>query len=125
MNFATLGLAATMALATTGMAAAQQARQIDDLDADRINPTQITIEFEYDGSACENVGTAEVGALVDGTLAVNFPVTSTAEVCTQQLVEIEVEQTIAAEAIVSRIDVTLTGADGTVIATGSTDVDLD
>lgn len=125
MNFATLGLAATMALASTGMAAAQQARQIDDLDADRINPTQITIEFEYDGSACENVGTAEVGALVDGTLAVNFPVTSTAEVCTHQLVEIEVEQTIAAEAIVSRIDVTLTGADGTVIATGSTDVDLD
>ena len=125
MHFATLGLAATMALATTGMAAAQQARQIDDLDADRINPTQITIEFEYDGSACENVGTAEVGELVDGTLAVNFPVTATAEVCTQQIVEIEVDQAIAAEGIVSRVDVTLTAPDGSVIATGSTDVDHD
>ena len=125
MNFATLGLAATIALSTSGFAYAQQARQLDDLDADRINPTQITIEFEYDGGACENVGTAVVGDLVDGTLAVDFPVTTTAEVCTQQIVEIEVEQTIAAEAIVSRIDVTLTGADGSVIATGTTDVDHD
>ncbi|SEP72085.1 hypothetical protein SAMN05428969_0610 [Devosia sp. YR412] len=123
MNIATLGLAATIALASTGFAAAQQARQLDDLDADRINANQITITFEYDGGACEQVAPAEVGELVDGTLAVNFPVISTAEVCTQQIVEIEVEQTIPAENIISRIDVTLTGPDGVVIATGSTDVD--
>ena len=125
MNFATLGLAATIALATSGFAYAQQTVKLDDLDADRINATQITIEFEYDGSACENVGPAVIGDLVDGTLAVSFPVVHTAEVCTQQIVENEVEQTIAAEAIVSRIDVTLTAPDGSVIATGTTDVDHD
>lgn len=124
MNFATLGLAATIALATSGLAFAQPA-ELDDLDVDRINANQITIAFEYQGGACEEVGSAEIGELVDGTLAVNFPVISTAEICTQQIVEIEVEQTIAAESTVSRIDVTLTGPDGTVIATGSTDVDSD
>lgn len=124
MNFATFGLAATIALATSGLAFAQPA-ELEDLDADRINANQITIEFEYQGGACEEVGPAELGELVDGTLAVNFPVISTSEICTQQIVEIEVEQTIEADSTVSRIDVTLTGANGTVIGTGSTDVDND
>ena len=101
------------------------ATTLDDLDANRINPNQITIDFEYQGGACEEVGPAEVGELTDGTLAVTFPTISTAEVCTMQVREIEVEQTIQAENIISRIDVTLTAPDGSVIATGSTDVDHD
>ena len=125
MHHGKLGLALATLTLFTGLANAQDSRTLNDLDADRINANQITIEFEYDGSACEQVGTAEIGDLVDGTLAVNFPVTITAEICTQQIVEIEVEQTIAAENIVSRIDVTLTAADGAVIATGTTDVDHD
>lgn len=106
-------------------APAEQPLRLDDLDAKRINPNQITIDFDYDGGACEEVGPAEVGELVDGTLSVTFPTISTAEVCTMQMVDIEVEQTIQAENIVSRIDVTLTRPDGSVLATGSTDVDHD
>ncbi|MBJ3785356.1 hypothetical protein [Devosia sediminis] len=114
---------ADAAPATTDTAG--DAQRLNDLDATRINPNQITIEFEYTGGACEEVGPAEVGELVDGTLAVTFPTISTAEVCTMQAVEIDVEQTIQAEHIVSRIDVTLTAPDGRVIGTGSTDVDHD
>ncbi|HEY8577460.1 MAG TPA: hypothetical protein VIL88_14125 [Devosia sp.] len=125
MKLTPFALAATIALASGSIAFAQSAKQLDDLDATRINPNQITIEFEYTGGACEEVGPAEVGELVDGTLSVTFPTISTAEVCTQQAVEIEVEQTIPAENIISRIDVTLAAPDGTVIATGSTDVDHD
>lgn len=125
MNRSSLGLAAAFLLAGAGMAQAQQTAQLDDLDADRINANQITIEFEYIGGACEEVAPAEIGDLVDGTLSVTFPTISTAEVCTMQAKEIEVEQTIAAESIISRIDVTLTGPDGSVLATGSTDVDND
>jgi len=40
-----------------------------------------------------------------------------------QAVEIEVEQTIEAQHIISRIEVALTAPDGSVIATGSTEVD--
>lgn len=120
---------AVIALLATGLSAPAMAQdnvgQLDDLDANRINANQITIDFEYDGSACEEVGPAEVGDLVDGTLAVIFPTVSTAEVCTQQIVEIEVEQTIAAEDMVSRVDVSVTRPDGTVLAAGSTDVEND
>ncbi len=125
MKFATIGFAAAIALSTSGLAFAQQAGQLDDLDADRISDTQIEIEFEFDGGACDEVGTAQVGDVVDGTLSVTFPVTTTGEVCTQQIVEIEVEQTVAAEHIISQVDVTVTGADGATVATGSTDVESD
>lgn len=119
---------AIVALATVALAApafGQEPQQLTGLDAKRINANQITIEFEYSGGACEEVGPAELGELVDGTLAVTFPTISTSEVCTMQVVEIEVEQTIEAEHIISRIDVTVTAPDGSVIATGSTDIDHD
>ncbi len=126
MHLSRIAVAAMFVLGLGSTAFAQgKTGKLDDLDATRINPNQITIDFEYDGSACEEVGPAEVGELVDGTLAVTFPTISTAEVCTQQLVEIDVEQTIAAEHIISRIDVTLARPDGSVLATGSTDVEHD
>lgn len=122
-----------MRLAIAGFAAAAFAfpafagddSLIDDLDADRINATQIEIEFEYDGSACESVQPAQLGALVDGTLAVTFPAVTTAEVCTQQIVEIEVEQVIEADESVRRVEVTVLRPDGSVLATKATDVDDD
>ncbi|SFV35234.1 hypothetical protein SAMN05216456_2100 [Devosia crocina] len=123
---ARISLALVSALALSAPALAQDTnKRIDDLDATRINANQILIEFEYEGSACEEVGPAEVGELVDGTLAVTFPTISTAEVCTMQVEEIDVEQAIPAENIVSRIDVTLAAPDGSTIATASTDVDHD
>ena len=126
MHVSPISIAALLVAGLSAPAMAQdKAGKLDDLDATRINANQITIEFEFEGSACEEVGPAEVGELVDGTLAVTFPTISTADVCTQQLVEIEVEQTIPAEHIISRIDVTLNRPDGTVLATGSTDVDHD
>lgn len=128
-----LAIVASIGLAAPALAqdkakeapAAGQAAPLEDLDAKRINPNQITIDFEYQGGACEQVGPAEIGDLVDGTLSVTFPTISTAEVCTMQVKEIEVEQTIKAENIISRIDVTLTAPDGQVIGIGSTDVDHD
>jgi len=120
-----IAVTAFMALSLVAPAFAQGTAQLDDLDAKRINPNQITVDFEYTGGVCEEVGPAEIGDLVDGTLTVTFPTISTAEVCTQQAVEIDVEQTIDAEHIISRIDVTLTRPDGTTLATGSTDVDHD
>ena len=119
MYFAQLSLAATIALATTGMALAQQTTQLNDLDAERINPTQITVDFEYTGNTCDQVGPAVVGEGVGGTLSVTFPTVSTAEVCTTQAVPIEVEQTIEAGTGVFQLEITLTAPDGSIIATGT------
>lgn len=119
-------LVAALGLAVPVPALAQDNGQpLRDLDANRINPYQILIDFEFDGGACDAIGRAELGELVDGTLAVNFPVSSTAEVCTMQIVEHEVKYAIEAEHIISRIDVTVTGKDGQIIGTGSSDVEQD
>jgi hypothetical protein len=116
-------LAATIGLAAPALA--QDSQPLKDLDASRINPFQILIDFEFDGGACDDIGRAEPGDLVDGTLSVNFPVSSTAEVCTMQIKEHDVKYAIEAENIISRIEVTVTGKDGQVIGTGSTDVEHD
>jgi hypothetical protein len=119
-----LTLAATLALSVPAMAQ-DQGKRLDDLDATRINPFQILIDFEFQGGACDDIGRPEIGDLTDGTLTVNFAVSSTAEVCTMQIKEHDVKYAIEAENIISRVDVTVTGKDGQVVGTGSTDVDHD
>lgn len=111
------------ALATPGLA--QQRIEIDDLDADRLNPRQVLIEFEYDGSACESVGAAELGAITDGTLAIALPIIETAEVCTMQIVEHDIKEAVAADMSVTRVEVTLLAPDGAPLATRSARVDPD
>ena len=119
-----LTLATTLALAVPTFAQ-DKGTPLADLDASRINPFQILIDFEFDGGACDAVGRAEIGALVDGILSVNFPVTTTAEVCIMMIKEIDVKQAIETEDAITRVDVTLTAADGRIIGTGSTAVELD
>lgn len=121
-----LVLAATLTLAAPVFAQQQQqGTRLDDLDATRINPFQIVVDFDFDGGACDQVGRPEVGEVVDGTVSINFPVTTTGDVCTMQVKEHDVKFAIEAEHIISRVDVTVTGKDGQVIGTGSTDVDQD
>ena len=116
-------LAATIGLAAPALA--QDSQPLKDLDASRINPFQILIDFEFDGGACDDIGRAELGDLVDGTLSVNFPVSSSAEVCTMQIKEHDVKYAIEAEDAVTGIDVTVTGPEGRIIGTGSTKVEID
>lgn len=101
---------------------ASDAQPLENLTATRIAPDQVVVAFEYTGGACEEVETAVQDAVVDGTLPVTFPTVSTAEMCTMQAVQIEVEQTVPADGSVTSVDVTLTAPDGAVIGTGSADV---
>ena len=121
MHLTKLALATLFLLPTAAFA--QGTQNFDDLDADRLNANQVMVEFEYTGGACETVGPAQLGDIADGNLALTFPVALTAEVCTQQAMEIEVEQAVAADAAVTHVTVTLLGADGAVIATESERID--
>ena len=118
-----LGLAATLALASAGTTFAQQAPELEELEAERSGDTQIAIEFEYEGSACEEVGTAQLGAITNGVLVLTFPTASTSETCSMQMEEHEVEQTIEANASVTEVQVTLLRPDGSVAATGTDEVE--
>jgi hypothetical protein len=120
-----LAAIALAAVTLTLPAMAQNEIRLDDFDADRINATQIKIEFEYQGSACETVEPAVLGEITDGTLFVTIPTTATAEMCTQQLVEIEVEQAIEADESVQRVTVTLLRPDNSVLASETAEVDND
>lgn len=124
MSRIVLAIAAALAV-TSATAAQQQPAVLDDLDAERIDAQQVSIEFEYDGSACETVGTAELGDLTNGTAAITFPTTSTAEVCTQQLVEIEVDQVVALDETATAVEVTVLRPDGSVLATGTDEIERD
>ena len=118
-----LSFAATLALASAGTAFAQQAPELEELEAERSGDTKINIEFEYEGSACEEVGTAQLGPITNGVLALTFPTTRTAETCTMQMEEHEVEQTIEANASVTEVQVTLLRPDGSVAAIGTDEVE--
>jgi len=121
-----LSFALFVATAMGGGAFAQDGGvPLRDLDADRLDDGRIRIEFAYEGGACEAVGPAEPGEIVEGTLPVNFPTAATAEVCTMQVVEIEVDETVEADAAVERVAVTLLAPDGSVIGAGTAEVDDD
>lgn len=122
-RFAIIAVAA-FSFAAPAMAQ-DETRPLKDLEATRINPFQILIEFEYEGGACEQIAPAELGEVVDGTLAVTIPTTSTSEMCTMQVVEIDVRYAIATEDDVTHLDVTLNAPDGRTIGTGSIDVQQD
>jgi hypothetical protein len=108
-----------------GLVHAQEPRTFNDLEVDRISATEVRIEFDYTGGVCEEVGPAEPGDVVDGTLSVTFQTASTAEVCTLQAVDVEVEQTVEADETVTHVAVTLLAPDGMIMATGTEKVDLD
>ncbi|MGB3338436.1 MAG: hypothetical protein WBA73_14775 [Devosia sp.] len=124
MNIATLGLAATIALSGVGLATAQSEiaeppATLEDLQAHRVDAGQVQVTFSYDGGACEEVDPAELGEAADGKLSLTFPTTSTAEICTMQVVTIKVDQAIVADGSVAEVDVTLLATDGSVAATGT------
>jgi hypothetical protein len=123
MKHFALNLAAGLVLATTGAAFAQDAASIDDLDADRIDQTQMEIEFEYMGSSCDQVGMAELNDAIDGVLDITFPVTRTGDNCTAMQTEQEVDQTVPVDGTVNTVNITLIGPDGVTLATGTTTVD--
>lgn len=120
-RFAIIALAA-FSFAAPALAQ-DDARPLQDLEATRINPFQILIEFEYEGGACEQIAPAELGEVTDGTVAVTIPTTSTSEMCTMQVVEIDVRYAIATEEAVTQVDVTLAAPDGRTIGTGSAQVE--
>lgn len=125
MIFARSMLAAAILAFVPALAHAEEPPAFNTLEANRLDPAQVSIAFQYTGGVCEEVGTAELGETVDGTLAVRFPTISTSEMCTLQAVEIDVEQTIEADESVTEVEVTLLAPDGRAIATGIHSLDQD
>lgn len=118
-SLAFLAVAAT-AIATPVLADGPPA--LENLHAYRADAEHVTVAFSYQGGACEEVGPAEHDAVEGDTIPLEFPVISLSEVCTMQIVEHEVEQTIEANEAIRRIEVILSAPDGTVMGSGATEI---
>jgi hypothetical protein len=117
-----LVLPAVFLLGTAG-AFAQEAATFTELSAERIGAEQVMMHAIFQGGACQEAQPAETDpGEEEGMLSVTIPTVSTAEVCTLQVVEIEIEETIDAGENIATLDVTVLGTDGEVQVEGSTQI---
>jgi hypothetical protein len=116
-------LAVSALMLLTAGTSAQDAAAFTELSAERVDAGQVMLHATFEGGACQEVQepTIEPGETED-TVSVTFPTMETAEVCTMQIVEIEIEEAIDAGEDVTTLDVTVLGTDGEVQVEGSTQV---
>jgi hypothetical protein len=88
-----------------GASLAQEVASFTELSACRIDAERILIKATFDGSACWAVEAAGLAEPRGTIVAVHFPTTSTAEICTMQIVPVTTEQVIEAPEPVIDLDV--------------------
>jgi hypothetical protein len=123
MSRIALSLAACAVLVSA--ASAQQPVARLDLDAERLDPQQVRLDFDYDGSSCELIEPAEIGEITNGIAAITIPTAAVSDTCTAQVVEMEGEQILQLDETVQQVEVTLLRPDGTVAATGTYRIERD
>src|SRR5690606_12525280 len=84
---------------------------------------KVELKVTYQGGACEEPGEAQVEAADTTTDVVVIPTTSTAEVCTMQIVPVEYSGVIAVEPWTTTLAITVLDPDGQLQASGSVDID--
>ena len=111
--------------ALVSVSAAQQPVARLDLDAERLDPQQVKLEFDYDGSSCELIEAAEIGEITNGIAAITIPTASVSETCTARVMEVEGEEILQLDETVKQVEVTLLRPDGTVAAQGTYRIEPD
>lgn len=84
---------------------------------------QVALEVVFEGSACQQPGEAQVDAADSELDHVTIPTTSTAEVCTMQLVQVTYEGSIAVEPRTRTLEITVLDPEGRPQAAGSVVLD--
>jgi len=93
------------------------------LSACRIDEDRVLLRATFDGSACQRVEPAGLAEPRGTIVAVTIPTTRTAEMCTMQIVPIEVEQVIEAPEPIFDLDVTAIDPDNNPVAHGVIELD--
>lgn len=102
---------------------AQEVASFTALSACRIDAEQVLLRATFDGGACqkvEPVGLAEPRGTI---VAVHIPTSSTSEICTMQIVPIEVEQVVEASEDIASLDVTALDPNNNEVAHGVAEVE--
>lgn len=106
-----------------GAAFAQEAAAFTALSACRIDADRVLLRATFDGSACQAVEPADLAEPRGTIVAVTIPTTRTAEICTMQIVPVEVEQVIDAPEPVANLDVTAIDPNNNPAAHGVVEID--
>jgi hypothetical protein len=88
------------------------------LSACRIDEDRVLLRATFEGSACQSVEPADLAEPRGTIVAVTIPSARTAEICTMQIVPIEVEQVIEAPEPIFDLDVTALDPDNNPVAHG-------
>jgi hypothetical protein len=117
--------ALTIALALIALpsfALAQDLAPLDELKACRLDAATVSLAFIYDGGACEQTGEAQAAIVEGDTATIIVPTTSTAEVCTMQVVKVNFAGIVPVTDAVARLDVQVLSPGGDVVAASDTDI---
>ena len=111
----------SVALAATlccGAVLAQEAAGFTQLSACRIDAEHVLIRATFDGSPCWAVEAAQPSEPRGTGVAVHLPTSSTAEICTMNIVPVSTEQVIEAPEPTSDLEVTAATPQNHVMAHG-------
>jgi hypothetical protein len=120
-----LALVAATALATPAFAQTPTAPSFADIDADRVNATQVEFDIEYKNGGCDQIGVPVLGAVNNGVLDVQLAISGEQPNCTTREREGDVTYVIDADETITQLNVTLTNADGQVLGSEIVTIDRD
>lgn len=95
------------AFCCSGAVLAQEVASFTALSACRVDAGHVLVRATFDGGACQAVEPAQSAEPRGTIMAVAIPTVSTAEVCTMQIVPVEVEQVVEAHDDIAHLDVTV------------------
>lgn len=104
------------------VAIAQEVARFTELTACRIDAESVLLRATFDGGACMSVEPAHLAEPRGTIVAVHLPTVSTAEICTMQIVPIEVKQVIEADEVIADLFVTVSDPQNNELAQGQVEV---
>ena len=110
-----LALVAATTMAVPSFAQNANAPRFADIDAERVNATQVEFDIEYVNGGCDQIGVPTLGAMTNGVLEVQLAVSGEQPDCTTRDREGDVKYVIEADETVTQLNVALTNADGQVL----------
>ncbi len=120
-TMATIPLSLAAALCCSAVLA-QESASFSQLSACRIDAERILLRATFDGSPCWAVEPAQLSEPRGTGVAVHLPTSSTAEICTMNIVPVSTEQVIEAPEPIVDLDVTAATPQNDVMAQGVIEV---
>jgi hypothetical protein len=111
------------AFCCSGAVLAQEVASFTELSACRVDEGHVLVRATFDGGACQAVGPAQLAEPRGTIVAVHFPTSSTSEMCTMQIVPVDIIQIIEASVVIADLAVSVSDPQNNVLAEGQVEVD--